>query len=173
MGEKDSRSRNHYFGPIDDPDAALVRWLREKDYLLAGEEPPMETGGISVYELSLFFLNDVEARHDRGELNQSDRRHLIFAAKFTVKHLLQSRPLSTVGPVQFTKLREAVTATGRNLRSQKNLIIHVRSMFRWAARMGYCEAVDFGPAFNALAQDWRIPVGLFFYAAAAGAFSAS
>ena len=53
--------RTYYFGPVDDPDAALVRWLREKDYLLAGEEPPDETDELSVRNLCLLFAGQAES----------------------------------------------------------------------------------------------------------------
>ncbi len=34
------RGRTHYFGPLHNPEAALKRWLAEKDYLLSGFEVP-------------------------------------------------------------------------------------------------------------------------------------
>lgn len=37
------RGKLHYFGPLTDPDAALRRWLAEKDDLLAGREPQQPT----------------------------------------------------------------------------------------------------------------------------------
>lgn len=39
---KKIKGKMHYFGPWRDPDGALAKYLREKDYLQAGQEPPRE-----------------------------------------------------------------------------------------------------------------------------------
>ena len=95
----------------------------------------------------------LHSRYQRGEFSQTSYRQAVLASKFVSHHLVASRPVSSVSPVQFSKLRQAVADTGRNLRSQKNLIIDVRSLFRWATRMGYCGEVDFGPGFRPPSDD--------------------
>ncbi len=140
--------RIHHFGPLDDPDAALRRWLSAKDHLLAGEEPPEPASGLSIREICLLFADNAEARRDRGELDATSYRHFIFASKFILEHLGKSKSASTLSPRHFAELRQAVAKTGRNLRSQKNLIIDVRAIFRWAKRMHYIETVEFGPEFR-------------------------
>jgi integrase len=49
-----------YFGK--DKDAAAKRWLREKDYLLAGEEPPNDSDSATVAELANVFYEKQRLR---------------------------------------------------------------------------------------------------------------
>jgi hypothetical protein len=52
-----------------DPDAALEKWLEQKDDLLAGRVP--ESGeGLTVGRLSNLFLNSKQRLIDSGELTQ-------------------------------------------------------------------------------------------------------
>ena len=45
----------HYFGPWSEPDAALTKWLTEKDDLLAGREPSSGEG-LTIRQLVNHFL---------------------------------------------------------------------------------------------------------------------
>src|SRR5262249_16383816 len=61
----------HYFGPLDDPDAALARWLEQKDDLLAGRVPrAKQPEGLTLHQLCNRFMEFKEARVTTGELSQ-------------------------------------------------------------------------------------------------------
>jgi integrase len=153
------RGQTHYFGRLDEPDDALELWLLQKDYLLAGQEPP-DPGNpaFTVKDLVDEFKQDTEQRRDRGEIGKENARDLLYAANFVVQHLPQMRAVKALTPKHFSALRDAVaTKTARNLRSQKNLIGQIRSIFHWGAEtdkgMGFYAPVRFGPRFCAPSAD--------------------
>src|SRR5262249_55048033 len=65
---KKIRGALHYFGPWDDPDGALKKYLAQKDDLHAGRKPREATEGTTVKELYNAFLNAKRALVDSGEL---------------------------------------------------------------------------------------------------------
>src|SRR5437660_4213693 len=67
---KKIRGRMVYFGPWDDPDGALARYLEQKDALHAGKEPRSETGELTIKVLVNEFLAAKQARVDTGEMSQ-------------------------------------------------------------------------------------------------------
>ena len=66
---KKIRGKMHYFGPWDDPDAALAKYLEQKDALHAGRKPREVTEGVTVKELANRFLNAKRQFVDGGELS--------------------------------------------------------------------------------------------------------
>src|SRR3954470_2098717 len=67
---KKIRGAMHYFGPWSDPDAALEKYLKEKDDLHAGRKPKEQvSAGVTVKLLANAFLNFKQSRVDSGELS--------------------------------------------------------------------------------------------------------
>src|SRR5215472_16936497 len=66
---KKIRGKLHYFGPWDDPDGALNKYLTEKDALHAGRKPRTDTGGLTVKDAANAFLNSKKALVEAGELS--------------------------------------------------------------------------------------------------------
>src|SRR5881392_2107694 len=66
---KKIRGKLHYFGPWADPDAALDKYLAQKDALHAGRKPRPETEGVTVKDVANEFLNAKQALVDTGELS--------------------------------------------------------------------------------------------------------
>jgi hypothetical protein len=54
----------HYFGPWNDPDGALKKYLEQKDTLHAGRKPREATEGVTLKELCNRSLN---AKRDMSE----------------------------------------------------------------------------------------------------------
>src|SRR5262249_17933157 len=65
---KKIRGKLHYFGPWADPDAALAKYLAQKDALHAGRKPREDLEGATVKDLCNQFLNAKAASRDAGEL---------------------------------------------------------------------------------------------------------
>lgn len=64
------RGKRRFFGVWRGPDAALAKWLMEKDFLLAGRRPPANLSGPTVRDLANRFLTAKQRRIDAGELTQ-------------------------------------------------------------------------------------------------------
>jgi len=149
LWSKTIHGRVRYFGPLDCKAEALELWLFEKDYLLAGREPPRPGDTFSVDDLVAKFRQDTTRRLEQGEIvTARDLRH---AAGFLAEHL--AGPIDHLTPEDFSRLRGAIGQTGRNLRSQKNLIALIRSIFLWGAAMDHHKPVNFGPRFRAPSAD--------------------
>ena len=65
---KKIRGKLHYFGKWADPDAALHRYVEERDDLYAGRKPRRNREGLMVKDLVNKFLLAKKARVDAGEL---------------------------------------------------------------------------------------------------------
>jgi integrase len=129
-----------YFGR--DPDAALKRYLREKDYLIAGLPVPEECNTLTVRRLCNEFLATKETRTDAGQLTRRTFGELLAICK-TLADAFGDRAVSTLGPRDFEKLRASL-ATGSPV-ILKNKLIRVRSVFKFADENGLVERpVTFG-----------------------------
>lgn len=64
---KKIRGKLYYFGPWDDPDGALTKYLEQKDALHAGRKPRPDSEGLTVKALANDFLNHKKARLETGE----------------------------------------------------------------------------------------------------------
>jgi len=65
---KKIRGNTHYFGKLDNRDAALDKWLADKDDLLAGRKPRSKREGLEVYDLCNHFLTAKTRQFEAGEL---------------------------------------------------------------------------------------------------------
>src|SRR6476620_1244386 len=66
---KKIRGKMHYFGPWDDPDGSLKKYLEQKDDLHAGRKPRDTSEGVTVKVLCNAYLNHKKAFLDAGELS--------------------------------------------------------------------------------------------------------
>src|SRR5947207_12171649 len=66
---KKIRGQMHYFGPWDDPDGALAKYLEQKDDLHAGRKPSPAPEALTVKDVANTFLNSKTALLEAGELS--------------------------------------------------------------------------------------------------------
>src|SRR5262245_39317868 len=66
---KKIRGKMHYFGPWADPDAAIAKYLEQKDALHAGRKPRPDPQAMTVKDLANAFLNAKQALVEAGELS--------------------------------------------------------------------------------------------------------
>src|SRR5947209_6524980 len=66
---KKIRGQLHYFGPWSDPDAALKKYLEQKDSLHAGRKPRPAPDAVTVKDVANAYLNAKAVLRDAGELS--------------------------------------------------------------------------------------------------------
>src|SRR3954454_20834786 len=101
---KKIRGRMHYFGPWADPDAALAKYLEQKDALHAGRKPREETAGLTVKELCNQFLNVKRALVESGELTNRSWEDYKAACDLIIGEFGKSRLVADLDPKDFTAL---------------------------------------------------------------------
>jgi integrase len=103
---KKIRGKLHYFGPWDDPDGALKKYLEQKDALHAGRKPRADAGGLTVKELCNHFLTAKQALVDGGELSPRTGEGYKRACVEVVAAFGKGRLVSDLGPGDFASLRK-------------------------------------------------------------------
>src|SRR3954451_18442785 len=83
---KKIRGQMTYFGPWSDPDAALAKYLEQKDALHAGRKPREVSAGVTVKDLANAFLNAKRALLDAGELTERSWQDYKAACDLIVAH---------------------------------------------------------------------------------------
>jgi integrase len=147
---KKIRGQMHYFGPWSDPDAALKKYLAEKDALHAGRKPRTspDPDAVTVKDVANAFLNAKDALLEAGELSPHTRATYQDAADELVAHMGKARLVSDLGPTDFAGLRNRMARKWGPYRLAV-VIQHVRSIFKHAYDAELIDRpVRFGPGFK-------------------------
>src|SRR5436309_2186657 len=102
---KKIRGKLHYFGPWADPDAALRKYLEQREALHAGRKPREESAGLTVKEMCNRFLNAKQALVDSAELTNRSWQDYKAACDLVVAHFGKGRLVSDLDPNDFAGLR--------------------------------------------------------------------
>jgi integrase len=146
---KKIRGKLHYFGPWNDPDGALQKYLEQKDALHSGRKLRPEVGGTTVKDVANDFLNAKQALVDAGELSPRTWADYKQICVLVVAHLGKSRLASDVGPDDFASLRNKMAKKWGPHRLGSKLIQYTRSLFKHAVDAGLIDKpVRFGPGFK-------------------------
>jgi integrase len=129
---KKIRGKLHYFGPWDDPDGALNKYLEQKDALHAGRKPRPEGEALTVKELVNAFLNTKRDLRDAGELSPRTWVEYKETGDLLVSQFGKGRLVEDLGPDDFAGLRKKMAKRWGPTRLG-NFIQRVRSVFKFAA----------------------------------------
>lgn len=144
---KKIRGKLHYFGAWEDPDAALARYLEQKDDLHAGRSPRPDVAASTVKDVCNAFLNHKQDKVNAGELSPRTWAKYKDACDLVVSQLGKGRLVSDLRPDDFTRLKNAMTARWGPLRVG-DFIQHIRSIFKHAHEAGLIDrTILFGPGF--------------------------
>lgn len=168
---KKIRGRFVFFGPWDDPQGALERYLAQKDALLAGYAPPgsarnangvdggsvvpnappanvVAIRGLTVRDLVNHFLTAKQRRLDSGEMGRRSFSDYHYAAKRVILAFGRDRPVASLTTSDFGQLRARLAKTLGPV-AIGNEIGRIRSIFKYGYDAELLEhPVRFGPEFR-------------------------
>src|SRR5947209_20244237 len=127
---KKIKGKLYYFGPWDDPDGALAKYLGQKDALHAGRTPRADAEGLTVKALANAFLNHEQALMDAGELSARSWADYKATANLLVSAFGKQRLVSDLGPADFAALRKKMAKRWGPVRLG-NTIQRIRSIFKY------------------------------------------
>jgi integrase len=146
---KKIRGKMHYFGLWADPDAALDKYLKERDDLHAGRKPRPEPGAATVKEAVNDFLITKDALVEAGELSPRTWADYKQVCDLVIAHFCKARLVDDLGPDDFAALRNKVAKRWGPARLGSKLIQYTRSLFKHAFDAGLIDRpVRFGPGFK-------------------------
>jgi integrase len=145
---KKIRGKMHYFGSWNDPQAALKKYLEQRDDLHAGRVPRIQTGGPTILDLMNRFLAVKEHLVETGEL--SNRTFLDYrdTAQRVCDIFDKTRLVDDLSSQDFEHLRQEFAKT-RGLVALGNQVQRVRVIFKYAYDAQLVDKpVRFGPDFK-------------------------
>lgn len=141
------RGRVRYFGAWSDPDAAMAKWLKQKDDPLAGREPE-DGDGLTVGRLANLFLAAKKRRITSGELKLATWHDYHRECQRVVSILGPGRLVANLRPADFERMR-AVLAKTHNATTLCDDITRIRVMFKFAYDAGLIDRpVKYGQSFK-------------------------
>lgn len=153
---KKIRGKLHYFGPWDDPNAALRRYHKDESDLKAGRTPKREdeeADVLTVKKMVHLFLEARKLHVASGEMEARTWREYSSYGDRLVRVLGENTPVETLGPDDFRRLRKDLQKTHKSLRSLLGDIRKIKVFFNWAGPgvngQGYFDRMPrFGDAFK-------------------------
>jgi integrase len=144
---KKIKGRLVYFGPWDDPQGALNKYLDQRDALYTGRKPMSNADMLTVKKLCNKFLSFKQGRVASKELTQRTWSELYVACERVIRVFGGDRPVVDLTAEDFEKLRAKLSETMGPVRLSKEVQM-VRTLFKYGYDAGHIAApVRFGPAF--------------------------
>ncbi len=145
---KKIRGKLHYFGPWDDPEGALNKYLAEKDDLHAGRKPRIDPEALTVKQLVNKFLYAKQCQVNEGRLSPLTWGDYNTATDEILAAFGSQRLVSDLRSDDFSKLRNRMAGKWGLQRLCKT-IQFVRCVFRYAFEAELIDRpVRFGPDFK-------------------------
>lgn len=145
---KKIRGKFHYFGPWNDPDGALNKYLEQRDDLHAGRTPRNTGDGLTVRDLVNRFLSAKKQLLDNSELTARTFADYYATCERLISVFGKSRLVDDLASDDFEQLRASIADT-RGAVSLGNEVQRTRVVFKYAYDAGLIVApVRYGPQFK-------------------------
>ncbi len=145
---KKIRQKLHYFGPWSDPNAALQKYLDEKDDLHAGRTPQIESDELTIRDLANRYLTAKRQLVDDGEITARSHQAQHLVCKQIVDFFGLNRRVSNLTSDDFPRFRANLSKT-LGLLALATKIQMVKAVFNYGFQSGVIkEAVRYGPDFK-------------------------
>ena len=145
---KKIRGKRHYFGYAKDCQAAVDKYLDQKDDLQAGRRPRANGDGLIVKELCNRFLTSKQNQVDIGEITHRSFLDYKAVTDRIVRVFGLTRQVDDLAADDFEELKSDIAKT-RGLVSLGNEIQRVRVAFKFAYDAGLIEKpLRYGPTFK-------------------------
>lgn len=145
---KKVRGKLCYFGPWDDPDAALAKWLDQRDDLLAGRTPRVRGDGLTVADLCNRFLTAKRHLLDTREITARTFADCYKVCERIISAFGRTRLASDLASDDFEALRATMAKTLGAL-SLGIEIQRIRSVFKYGHDANLMESpVRYGAEFK-------------------------
>lgn len=148
---KKVKGRLHYFGSTTaDPrgEAALAKWLDQRDDLLAGRTPRGCRAGVTVADLANHFLTSKQNMLDSGELVQRSWDDYHATCERVIEQFGRTRFVDDLLPTDFDALRATIAKTWGPV-AVGNEVGRVRCLFKFAYDAGLVDKpIRYGPTFK-------------------------
>ena len=145
---KKIRGKLHYFGPWDNPQAALDRYLEHRDDLHAGRTPRLQGDVLTLRDLASQFVTAKQHQLDTGEITQRTFDDYHATCKRLLQALGKTRRVADLTPDDFVTLRKQLAGT-RKLVALGNEVQRIRTVFKYAHDADLIDRpIRFGPTFK-------------------------
>jgi integrase len=149
---KKIRGKLHYFGPWNDPDAALKKYTEQRDDLHAGRTPRVQGEGFTVEDLLDRFYHTKKLLCEAGELSPRTLADYHATGQRIQEAFGRTRLVEDLGADDFEKLRVKLAKgkkRGWGAVSIGNEIRRVRVVFKYASDADLIEhPIRYGPGFK-------------------------
>jgi hypothetical protein len=142
------RGKTHYFGPWDNWQGALNKFLEQRDDLMAGRTPRGNRDGLTIRDLCNRFLTAKEIQRDAGDIVARTFLAYMTTCKLVISSFGKTRLVTDLASSDFEQLRSSMAKT-RNPNSLGTDVSRVRVVFNYAYNAGLVEhPIRFGPVFK-------------------------
>ena len=135
---KTIRGKQIHFGVWADRDAALQKYVDQRDDLQAGRTPRVQGDGLTVSHLCNHFLTAKQDAMDAGELANRSFLDLVRVCKFVIEAFGKTRLVEDLAANDFASLRKRFAATLGPV-ALASQIQRVRSIFKFATENALTE----------------------------------